>query len=59
MVKSMAKGKSPGIDELVVEVFHNCWHFVEDSFFDLLPHFGDPQFNEGVLKLVPTNFYWI
>lgn len=58
-LKSMAGlGRSPGIDGLTIEVFHSCWHFIEDPYFDIVLHFWDigqmyHGFNQGVLKLIP------
>lgn len=57
-LKSMAKGKSPGIDNITTEVYLSCWSFIENHFFQLVLHFWEmgelnPSFNEGVLKLIP------
>lgn len=54
----MTKGKSSGIDGLTFEVFLHCWFFMENDFFTMLIHFWEtgelyPDFNEGVLKLIP------
>lgn len=61
-LKLMAKGRSPGIDDLTSEVFSSCWHFIENDFFNILIIFWEidqlyPGFNGGVLKLIPQK--WI
>lgn len=55
---SMAKGKSSGIDGLTSKGFQRCWHLIEDPYFNMIQQFWVsrtfyPQFNEGVLKLLP------
>lgn len=54
----MAKGKAPDIDGLTPKVFSKCWHFIETDFSNILILFWEtyvfyPNFNEGVLKLIP------
>lgn len=54
----MARGKSPSIDGLTTEVFQRCWHIIEDPYFEMIQQFWEsrtffPQFNEGILKLLP------
>lgn len=54
----MAKGKLPGIDGLISEVFSSYWHFIELFFVEMLIHFGETsnfytEFNEEVFKIFP------